>query len=1206
MQLSSTNETLYDVWALLDLRGLIIHSYSSGADPDSDNKKIRSPGHTVDLFIDRYLLPISKLVPLNRIICINDAGKEFRKTLDAEYKTRPEMEPAHKMAVELSVNAIRELLHALGILQCSVAGTEADDVIAYLNQKLPGRKLIYTVDGDLIALASSTTTVFMKGEPHPDYIYKTKLKGEPVRITIKPRHVTLFKSLVGDASDNIKGIPGLGPSTWLDMVREFGEDGLDELVELADTGNFGRLKTLADQTQDPLLIKLYQGVQPWSRSWALAKLHPELVEAKHGNEFRRIKWEKRLPSRERLQKLALSTGNGWLEEDLNHLLPIQSLVLKGDWDESVLAEAERLFKASRFVSIDWETASEVHEPFLKASEGTYVDMLGSWIVGAGFTCGYNLEYTFYINFGHADEENRVSKDQLIELLERIPEGMPIIAQNAMFEQTVFNSEFGYTLPNLHDTKIMASHVDESLPAGLKDMSKHWLNYNQIRYDQVIEKGRTMADYPAEHVFAYGADDPLVTAHLYDLFYTILVIEGTWDFVKNYEFPMIYTLSDAYLAGVSIDYDEVERQRSEDQETFDRNLLQVRQLLRDNVNPDTIKAGAANWREELVANHKAEAEYLIKLVTQYEKEHGNGLGQVLLKDRAVMRWAASSVTETSTADEVILAIQEKLARDVLLDSEVRKDVSVLNNEALKAATYCEFEVAHKPPHFSWTLGKINQLAEAFQLPVWPCINDLPRMNAHITTLADLTVTQAHYLEMVVDCAEEAAKDKHTKCAAYAWLKKEYTTRFQGTAEKSGTELNMDSPKQMCELLYAILGLPIRVRNPSISDNRELRGLEGAPQADKDAFAMAIAVGDATGWKREVLDLLTAAKDANTRIKFFYNKLPLWKHPVDGLIHPQFNSTGTETRRPTGSSPNLLQLSKKGEGIKVRRCFVPNAKLGHDLIVTCDWSAQEIRVNAALSGDPTLTACYVGDNKVDVHSAVAANIMGIGYLDFLKGLRSEDEKEAKRYKDYRAKAKSTVFGSAYGIGRNKLARQILCTPEEAGVFLDAKKATYPKVEEWKDQVKQQLHAQGYVSTLYGSRKHLFNKLANPDEGLVAYYERAAINYLIQSLCADYLKVVLADVYSRQVFERYNAVLLAPIYDEICASVHSSQAVGFITELYRSMIQGIPGVNIPMLCNPALGVNLADQLDILVDENDTLTEVKIQEAINKVLKVKTQEAE
>ena len=159
----------------------------------------------------------------------------------------------------------------------------------------------------------------------------------------------------------------------------------------------------------------------------------------------------------------------------------------------------------------------------------------------------------------------------------------------------------------------------------------------------------------------------------------------------------------------------------------------------------------------------------------------------------------------------------------------------------------------------------------------------------------------------------------------------------------------------------------------------------------------------------------------------------------------------------------------------------------------------------------------------------------------------------------------------------------------------------MEYWKKLVTAELHKKGYVKTLYGSRKHVFHRLFESDKK--HSYELSSVNYLVQGVCADYLKVVLSNLWRNRTFQRHNAVLIAPIYDEIVFSCHHTQAVSLIQEVYAEMTVGIPGINIPMLANPALGINFADQVDILTDCNQELTAELIQHAINKVLNASSQ---
>ncbi len=525
------------------------------------------------------------------------------------------------------------------------------------------------------------------------------------------------------------------------------------------------------------------------------------------------------------------------------------------------------------------------------------------------------------------------------------------------------------------------------------------------------------------------------------------------------------------------------------------------------------------------------------------------------------------------------------------------------EAVEAATYCDYEETPKDSTFTWSLGKINQLSEAFGLPVWPSI--VEGIEEHIATLSLQTESQQRLISCVRSTASAAVKKKHTSTDAYRWLKGEYVRHFDGGVEKTGSELNLDSPRQASELMYAMLGIPILTRALKVTDVRLAKGLQGAPQTDKDAIAMAIASGDAVGWKREVLELWTEAKDANTRIKLFYTKLPLWEHPIDGLIHPQFNSCGTETRRFSGSAPNMLQLSKRGEGVKVRRCFLPNQKLGHDVIVSLDFDGQELRIIAGLSGDKAMTSCYIGANKKNVHSLTAAGIAGVSYDEFSDILKDKDHRLSKKFNDIRKDAKNVNFLSAYGGGAGKLARKLLCSVETAKEYLRAKKNVYFGIEDWREKQTNLLKATGYFKTLFGSRKHVYNQLLSSDESLNSYYERASINFQIQGVAADYLKKVLTDMYNAKTLNRHGAVMYAAIYDEMVFSLHSSQAQSFIKEVYSYMVQGIPSMSIETLANPSVGLNFADQIEILRDADDPLTDQKIQEAMVTVFEIEVREA-
>jgi DNA polymerase I-like protein with 3'-5' exonuclease and polymerase domains len=748
----------------------------------------------------------------------------------------------------------------------------------------------------------------------------------------------------------------------------------------------------------------------------------------------RLEWFKRVPN----IRIGL--------EGFDRYISTQMLITR---DKFNLDGIEKLLKKSRIVALDWETWAEPNENFIlasKKSKNEYIDMFGSQIAGVGITCGMHLEKTFYFQFDHADTANNIAKNLLIPLLELFPDDVPVIAHNFYFECAVLLSEFGVQLSNIYDTKIMHHCLDESSSHGLKDLSKRYLNYDQLHYPDVIERGKTMRDYTGAEIFQYGADDPLVTAHLFDLFYIILNLEGSWEFVKNHEFPTVSLLAESYYHGVSIDWKACETQGLSDTEYSQKCVQQIRDLIKTNQNMDDLVRHAEIWFKE----------------------------------------------------------------------EVRP------------------------------------------------------------TLKNLDVAQQHIKDLVTAFWYEDF-DPHNK---------------------SGKELNLNSYIQKQEILYGMLGLPIRVRVPKISDTRLEKGCKnGEPKTDKDAINEALAWGDAVGWKADVLNLMLEANQASTRCKFFYEKFPLWAHPKDGLIHPQFNSTGTDTRRPTGSFPNLLQLSKRDKGIEVRNCILPNQKMGHDLVCSIDWDGEELRLMAGLSGDRELTSCYLGENLKDVHSIIGAQIAGVNY-DYFVSVRkgSEGDIRAKEFDDIRKTGKQVNFAGSYGVGPTKLARMLHCTPSQAKSYLRAKQSAYKEFEAWKDRVVTDLHKKGFVQTLYGNRKHVYDEIFDRD--MVGSHERSSVNYLVQGLAADYLKVVLSNLWKKRTFQRHNAAFICALYDEAIFSCHHTQAVSLIQEVYAEMTKGIPGLNIPMLANPALGINFADQVEILADCNQTLTDDLILQTIQKVL--------
>lgn len=798
---------------------------------------IASLTSTKEEFSEQYLLPALHNTPAGKIIAVMQ-------------------DSASTVAEDMF-----ELTYNLGINGVRMAGVDAKHIIAHLVSNLPGTTTVFTNDEVLAALPGQ---VFLNN-----------------RLVTMDKYVQLRKSLLLTITD-------FTDTHWQELTNT-NLFTLDDFVNLAEKFESSEGKILREklvqlaENNTTLDLIVSSSLSNWATHYRLSKLRPELAEGfKKGRKFVRLEWFKRIPNQDRILGIVARIG---LKNtcEFSRYIPTQMLITK---DKFNLEGVKGVLRKSRIIALDWETWAESNENF----DAEYVDMFGSKITGVGITCGFHLEKTFYFQFDHTDTVNNIAKTLLIPLLELFPDEVPVIAHNFYFECAVLLSEFGVQFDNIYDTKVMHHCLDESSSHGLKDLSKRYLNYDQLHYGDVIAKGKTMRDYSGTDIFQYGADDPLVTAHLFDLFYIMLSLEGSWEFVKNHEFPTVNLLAESYFMGVSVDWEACRIQGLSDSEHSQECIQKIRDLIKGNQNKTDIACHAEVWFKE----------------------------------------------------------------------EIR-----------------------------------------------PALKNLDDADKHRQKLAD--------------------------AFWYADFNPE---------NKSGKELNLNSYVQKQEILYGMLGLPIRVRSAEISDARYKKGFKtGEPKTDKDAIHEALAWGDAIGWKAEVLNLMLETNQAATRCKLFYGKFPLWKHPRDGLIHPQFNSTGTDTRRPTGSSPNLLQLSKRDKGIKVRSCILPNQKMGHDLICSIDWDGEELRLMAGLSGDKELTACYLGENLKDVHSTVAAQIAGVDY-DYFIAVRkgSEGEIRAKEFDNIRKTAKQVNFAGSYGVGSTKLAHMLHCTPKQAKSYLHAKQVAY----------------------------------------------------------------------------------------------------------------------------------------------------------------------
>ncbi len=293
-----------------------------------------------------------------------------------------------------------------------------------------------------------------------------------------------------------------------------------------------------------------------------------------------------------------------------------------------------------------------------------------------------------------------------------------------------------------------------------------------------------------------------------------------------------------------------------------------------------------------------------------------------------------------------------------------------------------------------------------------------------------------------------------------------TLVQKAHEVAGRHFNLDSPKQLKELLYDELGLKAKSKTPS-----------GQPSTNEDALEE---IANEHPLPRIILDYRTLAKLKST----YSDKLPEQINPRTGRIHTSYHQAVAATGRLSSSDPNLQNIPIRSEqGRRIRQAFI--APPGWQLL-SADYSQIELRIMAHLSGDEGMLDAF--RRGLDIHRATAAEVAG----------KSPDDVTG----DERRAAKAVNFGLIYGMGAVGLANNLGISRKEAQGYIDRYFARYPGIRRYMEQTRATAREQGFVETLFGRRLYL-REIHSPRWGLRAGAERAAINAPMQGTAADIIK-------------------------------------------------------------------------------------------------------
>ena len=352
--------------------------------------------------------------------------------------------------------------------------------------------------------------------------------------------------------------------------------------------------------------------------------------------------------------------------------------------------------------------------------------------------------------------------------------------------------------------------------------------------------------------------------------------------------------------------------------------------------------------------------------------------------------------------------------------------------------------------------------------------------------------------------------------------------------AGHEFNVDSPRQLSEVLFDELGLTPKKKTRSgystnasvlkeLTEEHELPGL--------------------------MLEYREYAKIKSTYI----DALPRMR-AEDGRVHTSFNEMVTTTGRLSSSDPNLQNIPVRTDfGRQIRTCFVP---LGEgEVFVSADYSQIELRLLAHLSGDEHLIASF--NSGEDFHASTASRVFGVPMDDVTPQMRS--------------RAKAVNFGIVYGQQAYGLSQSLHIPFYEAKEMIDRYFEVHPGVRTYLDDVVVQAHKDGYAVTLFGRRRYI-PELKAKNAAQRGFGERTAMNHPMQGTAADIIKLAMRQVQDELVARDLGTRLMLQVHDELDLSVPESE-VEEVSDLLTSVMESVVELSVPLLVDVSAGANWAE---------------------------------
>jgi len=357
--------------------------------------------------------------------------------------------------------------------------------------------------------------------------------------------------------------------------------------------------------------------------------------------------------------------------------------------------------------------------------------------------------------------------------------------------------------------------------------------------------------------------------------------------------------------------------------------------------------------------------------------------------------------------------------------------------------------------------------------------------------------------------------------------------------SGCQFNINSPKQLRQILFEKLKLPVvkKSKTGPSTDEEVLRTL-----ADKHKLpAKLVEYRQLTKLKNTYIDILPGLIDKKT-----------------GRIHTSFNQTATETGRLSSSNPNLQNIPIKTDiGRNIRRAIISSGVDSY--LLSCDYSQIELRILAHLSGDQNLTRAFKEDK--DVHKITASLIYGLEEKDVFESMREV--------------AKRVNFGIIYGLSSYGLSRDLGISLDEASGFIDAYFLRYSKVKEYIEGQISQAKKDGFVTTILGRRRYL-PEINNKNQAIRQFAERQAINTPIQGTAADLIKLAMLQIHNEIHKKKLSAKMALQIHDELVFDCPAKE-LNELTKLVKYRMENVLKLDVPIRVDMKKGRNWLEMEEV-----------------------------